>query len=113
MLEIKTITHTEAETFDTEVNKALAEGWELVRRDVLPPYEGATGIRSRCLYAELERYTDEPEEEEPEEDGTAHWEFSRRNILHPYKCSSCGWELGADQPISARCPNCKKRMVEG
>lgn len=111
MLEIKTIwgAMKDSNIFDNDVNEALAEGWELVRREILPR-QIATG--DTLLYAELERYTDEPEEEEPGDDDTAHWEFYRRNILHPYKCSSCGWELDADQPISARCPNCKKRMVE-
>ena len=40
------------EGFDEEVNKALEEGWTLVRRDV----------RESILYAELEK-SDDPQEE--------------------------------------------------
>ena len=41
--------------FDKCVNAAIAEGWTLVRREVLPPYEGETQVFYRALYAELER----------------------------------------------------------
>lgn len=43
--------------FDAEVNRAVAEGWTLVKRDVLRPYERPTRIFHRMLYAELERET--------------------------------------------------------
>lgn len=41
--------------FDAEVNKALADGWTLVKREVLQAYEGPTRIFHRMHYAELER----------------------------------------------------------
>lgn len=51
MKQIKTI-HLridESQKFDEEVNKALAEGWQLTKRDFVPNY---------CiLYAELEKNT--------------------------------------------------------
>lgn len=58
-MEIKTIVIRldNAETFDKEVNNALADGWELLRRDVLQPLaqsdERYTYI---MLYAELVRF---------------------------------------------------------
>lgn len=60
MKQIKTIMHRmdtpgDWETFDREVNKAIAEGWALVKRDVLRPYEGPHHVFYRMLYAELER----------------------------------------------------------
>lgn len=57
MKQIKTIARNAnaAEEFDAEVNKAIAEGWALVKRDVLRPYEGPTCLFFRMLYAELER----------------------------------------------------------
>lgn len=57
MKQIKTIMKQAEnwEQFDTEVNKAIAEGWTLVKRDVLRPYEGDTCAYYRMLYAELER----------------------------------------------------------
>lgn len=39
------------ENFDAAVNKALAEGWTLTKREVLPPFD----YYHRTLYAELER----------------------------------------------------------
>lgn len=60
MKQIKTIMHRmetpgDGETFDREVNKALTEGWTLVKREVLRPYEGPHRTFYRMLYAELER----------------------------------------------------------
>ena len=53
--EIKTIAHNidYEHKFDREVNAALAEGWTLVKREVLIPR--AVGAMM-ALYAELERY---------------------------------------------------------
>lgn len=101
MLEIKTITEHTAQAFDTAVNTALAEGWELVRRECF-----ITGAdRATTLYAELERITDEPEEDEEEEvveDGKAKWLVSR-DPRNPYRCSVCGYT--AKYPWRA-CPDC-------
>lgn len=107
MLEIKTIIATEHKDFDVEVNDALEEGWELVRRDVLPPYEGVTGICSRCFYAELERVIEVEQEEEPEDDGLAEWVVSR-NPSAPYRCNKCGHSTATPAP---RCPGCERTMV--
>lgn len=57
MKQIKTITKQldGSVQFDAEVNAALAEGWTLVKREVLQAYEGQTRVFYRMLYAELER----------------------------------------------------------
>ena len=107
MLEVKTIVNEEPELFDEAVNEALAEGWELVRRDVLPPYEGQTARWNRCLYAELERVTEAEEEEEPEDDGLAEWVVSR-DPAHPYRCNKCGHSTSAP---SGFCIGCGRAMV--
>lgn len=56
-MEIKTIKRQldASEEFDKVVNQALAEGWTLIKRDVLAPYEGTTRTYYRMLYAELEK----------------------------------------------------------
>ena len=113
MLEIKTIAHptAEREEFDAEVNKALAEGWELVRRDIIPPYEGSTYVWERILYAELEREVETEEEDEDEtDDGSAKWVLSR-NPAKPCRCSACGFEAPAEWFMNGaefpeECPNC-------
>ena len=96
MLEIKTIMEElhNPDEFDRRVNDALAEGWELVRRDILP----------NMLYAELERET-EPEEE-LEDDSTAEWRLSRSPAL-PYVCTACGFH---SEDALRTCPNCKRAM---
>lgn len=109
MLEIKTITRKvdNQKDFDAEVNKALAEGWELVKRELLPPFEGPTRFWERALYAELERVTEDEEEEEPEDDGAAEWIVSR-NPSAPYRCNKCGHSTATPAP---RCPGCDRTMV--
>ena len=104
MLEIKTIWRRigESENFDEEVNAALTEGWELVRREVLPE-PGSTLV----FYAELERMTELEEEEEPEDEGTAEWVVSR-NPSAPYRCNKCGHSTATPAP---RCPGCERTMV--
>lgn len=59
MLQIKTIIYDfiQDSAFDNKVNEALAEGWELKRRDLVPrPNSGF------ILYAELERETEEEDD---------------------------------------------------
>lgn len=107
MIEIKTIWKgiDFSNQFDDEVNKALAEGWELVRRDALPKRSdhGCT-----ILYAELERVIEtEGEEEEPEDDGLAEWVVSR-DPAHPYRCNKCGRSTSAP---SGFCIGCGRAMV--
>lgn len=95
MLEIKTIIEKNAEIFDLGVNDALAEGWELVRRDCFPGH---------YFYAELEREA-EVEEEEPEEpdDAFTSWRLTR-DPVQPYRCEKCGFKDIV--PRSDGCPNC-------
>ena len=107
MIEIKTIFRKidESEIFDDRVNEALADGWELVRRDVLVPH---VSDRFTLLYAELERVIEtEEEEEEPEDDGTAEWVVSR-DPAHPYRCNKCQASTSTPTPV---CPECKRVMV--
>ena len=110
MLEIRTVIvqSTLPGKFDTEVNGLLKEGWELVRRDVLPPYEGECMTCPQRLYAELEKITDEPETDEEDEEDTdsADWEITR-DPTRPYKCGGCGYKSTIQWP---RCPSCYKPM---
>lgn len=46
-MQIKTIAHKDATLFDTEVNQAIADGWTLVKRDVI------TTTYGWAYYAEL------------------------------------------------------------
>lgn len=57
MLQIKTIIGTTEcyDEFDKQVNAALADGWYLIKRDVLAPYISEGIEYARCLIAELER----------------------------------------------------------
>jgi hypothetical protein len=57
MKQIKTITAYGADTFDRLVNEALAEGWELKRRWLLPPTysDGSLHTNLREFCAEMER----------------------------------------------------------
>lgn len=57
MLQIKTIKNRldNAEDFDKAVNTALAEGWTLTKREVLPPVDLGGYFTHTTLYAELER----------------------------------------------------------
>ena len=102
MLEIKTITENTSLRFDRAVNDALAEGWELVRRECF-----ITGSdRATTFYAELERMVEEVEEEEPIE-FIATWSISR-DPAYPFKCSSCGCKV--QKPLTT-CPHCHKVML--
>ena len=101
MLEIKTITDNTAYFFDKAVNEALAEGWDLVRRECF-----ITGSdRATTLYAELERIVDEVEETSD----VGHW-IVTRNPHAPYKCSKCGYT--AKGPWRS-CPECDSIMRDG
>ena len=107
MLEIKTIKNRldNAESFDKEINAALADGWELVRRDL---FISQSESHYSMLYAELERVVEpEEEEEEPEDDMTAEWKLSR-DPAYPFKCSACGCK---NPEPAKRCLNCKRTMV--
>jgi hypothetical protein len=57
MLQIKTIKceSKEEKKFDELVNAALAEGWRLTKREIIPPFSAAGYIAFQLLYAELER----------------------------------------------------------
>lgn len=103
MLEIKTITENTPQHFDTAVNKAIADGWELVRRECF-----ITGSdRATTLYAELEKFVEEVEE--PEFDGSmGEWTISR-DPHYPFKCSACGCKSAKAVSI---CPLCHRAMRE-
>lgn len=62
MKQIKTIRSRldNAKDFDTEVNRALRDGWELKKRRILRPLAQSTD-RYTCtiLYAELEKELDQ------------------------------------------------------
>ena len=105
MVEIKTITANTPHRFDETVNDALAEGWELVRRECF-----ITGSdRAMTLYAELERITEVYEEDDDNSVDTARWDMTR-NPRNPYRCSSCGHATNAKW---GTCPGCGRVMVEG
>jgi hypothetical protein len=110
MLEIRTIIieATRVARFDNEVNNHLKEGWTLVRRDVLPPYEGEVTCTTQKLYAELERYTEDVESEENEEEETewAEWQVAR-DPARPYRCSHCSYKAAVKW---STCPDCGKSM---
>lgn len=107
MVEIKTILQQLGNygDFDKVVNTALAEGWKLVRRDVITQ---SSDSYEPMLYAELERVIEtEEEDEEPEDDGTAEWVVSR-DPAHPYRCNKCQASTSTPSPV---CPECKRVMV--
>ena len=105
MIEIKTIIANSPAYFDREVNKALTEGWELVRRECF-----ITGAdRATTFYAELERFVEEQvEDEEDHSADTARW-LTTRNPRNPYRCSACGHQTNALWPV---CPECDRIMTE-
>lgn len=106
MLEIKTIWGelVRSNQFDAEVNEALADGWELVRREVLPR---RVEHSDTLIYAELERIVEEPEEvENPTDDTVGVWLLSR-DPHFPFKCSACGYKTHAP---SVNCPDCNRLM---
>lgn len=104
MQEIKTITDNLSTRFDLEVNDALKEGWELVRRDCF-----VTGSdRATTFYAELSRhimpYETDPELDEYEDE--AHWHLTRDPRL-PYYCSACLFKSTTPYAV---CPSCGSLM---
>ena len=104
MLEIKTITEITPLLFDSAVNDALSEGWELLRRECF-----ITGAdRATTFYAELERIVDDPEDENETLLGLmGRWEVTR-NPREPYRCSACGHGTNAQWPV---CPKCNTSMM--
>ena len=102
MLKIRTIIAHTSGHFDDEVNGAMADGWELVRRECF-----ITGAdRATTFYAELEQIIEEPETEELPDDNVAVWTISR-DPQYPYKCSACGCKI--QDPI-VNCPYCHRLM---
>jgi hypothetical protein len=135
MLQIKTIIddhNNHLGTFDRKVNDALAEGWELKRRDLVPRQSGF------ILYAELEKDDEEEDDrlcetcahqfKEPQEqpciecDGDcSHWE--PKNLEKPQKaeepeeeeiCEACMIRYD-DEPkeeeVEKSCSNCKHKRL--
>ena len=102
MLEIKTIINNSAASFDRELNAALADGWELVRRECF-----VTGSdRVTTLYAELERFAEAEEVDVEYNSASARWELTRKP-QNPYRCSSCGYTANEQW---ATCPECQSPM---
>lgn len=96
MLQIKTIAKRidDAKEFDAEVNAAIAEGWVLVKREVLQPLAHPTnGISRRMLYAELGRET--ITEDERTCDNCKHHGLS--SLAEP--CASCTQEADKWEPV--------------
>jgi rubrerythrin len=110
MLEIKTIILPAAipEQFDKEVNAHLKDGWDLVRREVIAPFEGDIETYKQKLYAELERVVDDPDIDEEISDDMATWIVSR-NPKNPYKCSACGYTANEQW---GSCPDCGRVMIK-
>ena len=110
MLQIRTVIvpSTLQGKFDNEVNDLIQEGWELVRRDVLPAFEGEFEIYPQRLYAELEREIAEAPETDDEDGDTdsADWEITR-DPIKPFRCSKCGNKSSTQWPT---CPSCQKPM---
>lgn len=103
MLEIKTIIKNQPCAFDKALNTAILEGWELTRRECY-----ITGSdRAMTFYAELERFVDDPEEEENEADAIGEWEITR-NPARPFRCSLCGHTEEKPKPV---CPECIHVML--
>jgi hypothetical protein len=101
MKQIKTILVKveQLEEFDKRANNALAEGWTLVKREVLQAYDSATCIFHRMLYAELEREIVEEKQSEPKErecGNCAHY----GTAVYDYPCTVCRdcnkWEADPD-----------------
>lgn len=111
MLQIKTITASNPDAFDELVNNAIAEGWEIVKRDVLPPYESQGQAYRRTFYAELEREVDELKEEEEGEELFAHW-VTTRDPIKPFACSCCGYRPSIQNELPGICDRCKKMMFD-
>lgn len=107
MLKIKTVMAEEPHEFDELVNAAIAEGWELVKRDVLPPYESERNLWFRTLYAELEREEDDPEDD-PEDAAVTWWETTR-DPSRPFRCAICGFKTAT--PSRDFCPSCRCLVI--
>lgn len=58
MKQIKTIANrlSRSDAFDREVNKALEEGWMLVKRELVPAVDLGSAYQPVGLYAELEKH---------------------------------------------------------
>ena len=109
MLEIKTIIEAvkDAPQFDRAVNDALADGWALVRRDVIP---AGLPDSPRLLYAELEQEVEveEEDDEDDEDDAFTSWQLAKRNPVTPFRCEKCGFL--SPEPLPNGCPNCGRAI---
>lgn len=87
---IKNLDHPKE--FDTEINEALADGWRLVKREVLPggPLRQDAYAR-RMLYAELVQLDPEPEPEAQPLDPIDCLEALRK-FCAGSKCDTCPLE---------------------
>lgn len=88
MKQIKTIQAPNAAKFDELVNEALAEGWELTRRE--------------CSREQFVAFLEREEETEEDPVTVAQW-VPTRDPFHPWRCAACG--LKATNPYD-ECPSC-------
>lgn len=108
MLKIKTILAATVDKFDELVNAAIADGWDLVKRDVLPPCDLGSEYYKRAFYAELEREEDDPEED-PEDAAVTWWETTR-DPSRPFRCAICGFKTPT--PSRDFCPSCRCLVID-
>lgn len=91
---------SDAEPFDEEVNKLLAEGWGLARREIFSQKEVDT------LYAELVKLDEA--DVEPREDELPTWEDAAESLRFTCACAESCSEDGC--PMNAWC---QKNIPDG
>jgi hypothetical protein len=97
MKQIKTIKNRldNAASFDKEVNAALAEGWQLTKREVLQPKAQSESLQAyTMLYAELER--EEITEAERCCENCAHYD----TVSHNPPCCDCSEDANKWEPVT-------------
>ena len=89
-MKIKTITRNFewVDEFDQLVNEALAEGWHLTKREVIPGVAGVNHSR-RLLYAELVQLDPEPAPEAQPLDPIEALHTVREFCIGVDKCINC------------------------
>lgn len=105
-----------AEEFDAGVNAALADGWKLVKREVLRPFSqpGGGALAHMMLYAELEKPDEKPATEAQPSDLLAAARLLRDYCNRVDYCADCplealgchsnppfDWEFPDDAPEEA------------
>jgi hypothetical protein len=120
MIQIKTITYRidNAEEFDTEVNQAIAKGWELTERKVLQPQAQphcGSIYSHRMLYAELEKGREPVLKEAPKADIADVCEALVRLLAAQATCWEADVKALERDMVEKSCETCKhtdKAVVE-